>query len=230
MITILKTYHVIHNFPKNYPYHKKIFANLMFLLGGIIIHPRKNLLTNKDLMQARSILRRGDIILAGNLRTFYSLTIKEPVTHSGLYVGGNKIIHSIPDGVKYLSLHKLFTDYDTLAILRLPGNVKNRRNIIRDAIYYAKTEKEKPYDFDFKKGIQSFFCTKLVNESFKQAGYDSGLVSIKRPNNKIEKLKKHFTGAVEALHPFCFLNGNFNIVFVSHNLAFEGKKLKFIND
>jgi hypothetical protein len=228
MINIFQRYHIINNFPKKYPFHKKILSNIIFFFTGIIIHPRKNELTHKDLIKARLSLKRGDIILTGNLRTLLHSLIQEPVTHSSLYVGNLRFIHSMAEGVQYISLYKLFTDYDTLVILRLPKTVKKKKKIIRKTLKFAKTQFGKPYDFDFKQSPHSFFCTQLVNEAFKHAGYNTGLLSIKMSKKIPKKLKKHINGVVDALSPVDFLNGKFEVVYLSHNLEYKNKKLNYL--
>ena len=230
MINIFRKYHIIHNFPPAYPWYKKITANLLFLFFGIIIHPRKNWLTHDYLVRARLTLRKGDILLVGNSGTVLSSVIHEPVTHSAIYVGHHRFIHSFPDGVQYISLYKVYTDYDTMVLLRLSKKTRNKGKIIDKVMHYVKKQYGKPYDYEFKHGAQSFFCTELVNESYQHAGYDSGLTSLKRPKRIIKKIEEKINGAVDALEPINFLNGNFEVVFLSHNLEIKHNKLSFVNN
>ena len=226
MINIFSRYHLINNFPKKYPFYKKILSNIIFFFTGIIIHPRKNELTRKDLIKARLFLKRGDVILTGNLRTVLHSLIQEPVTHTSLYIGQDKFIHSMAEGVQFISLYKLFTDYDTLVILRLPKTVKKRNKIITQTIRFTKIQFGKPYDFEFNPGPQSFFCTQLINEAFKHAGYKTGLSSIKYSNKT--PIKEHINGVFGALSPVDFLKGKFDVVYLSHNLEYKNKKLIYL--
>lgn len=230
MINIFRKYHIIHNFPPAYPWYKKITANFLFFFFGIIIHPRNNWLTHDDLVRARLTLRKGDILLVGNSGTVLSSVIHEPVTHSAIYVGHHRFIHSFPDGVQYISLYKVYTDYDTMVLLRLPKKTRNKGKIIDKVMHYVKKQYGKPYDYEFKQGVQSFFCTELVNESYRHAGYDSGLTSLKRPKRIIKKIEEKINGAADALEPINFLNGNFEVVFLSHNLELKHNKLSFVDD
>jgi len=224
MTANIRRYYFIKNFPKNYPWYKKIVANIIFFITGTIIHPRKNLLTNEDIKQAKKIIKRGDIILLGNLRTALSEIINDPLTHSSIYMGGRKIIHAMgAEGVQYASYHSTFTNYDTVAVVRIPEKKRNRKEIIKKVIKYAKNQLKKPYDFEFKKGEKKFFCTKLVNNCFTDVGYDTGLSSIKK-----SKSKNFFSRAKNALRPIDFIKGNFETVFLSHNLKLKNKKLTFI--
>ena len=224
MINRFKRYHIIHNFPKGYPVLKRVVANLIFFFTAIIIHPRKNLLTHKDLILAKDKLRRGDIVLEGLYRTVLGKLIHEPITHSSIFLGKRRFVHAFSDGVQYISLHKVFTDYDSLCILRLP-KFKGRRKVIEKALEYAEKQVGKPYNYYFRKKIDSFFCTQLVNESFRHAGYNTGLASFKKPRKRLKKIEEKIFGGVEALHPLEILKGNFEIIWLSHDLKFFGKKL-----
>jgi hypothetical protein len=223
-------FHFIQNFPRNYPFYKRIFAHFVYFITGIIVHVRKNLLTHEDLIKARLELRKGDIVLLGNLREISSLFIKGTVTHAALYVGRKKFVHAIGDGVGYASLHHLFTEYDTLVILRLPKRIKKRRRIVKKAIAYAKEQIGKPYDYEFSKDEDKFFCTELVNAAYKHAGHITKLATVGKFHGFLEGLVKRISLAPKALLPEKFLQGNFRVVFVSHNLKVKKKRLILVED
>ncbi len=198
--------HIIRNFPKNYPFWKKILANIAFFVFGTIIHHRKNLLNKKDIRQAKKILKKGDIILVGGLRRLTSLIIRGAVTHSMIYLGHNRIIHAIADGVEIDHLYDVFCEYDTLAILRSTDhhlNPKIYRKKIEKVLEYAKSKIGKPYDFEFKAGKKEFYCTELLYFSFKKARIDTGV---------------QLTRKKLPLHPSKFINNHFQIILLSHNL------------
>ena len=119
MLDAIKKYHWISNFPKHYPFYKKLFANFVFFITGIVIHARKNQLNHKDLVKARLLLRKGDVVLWGNLREVSAMFIRGPVTHASIYVGRRKFIEAVGDGVTFNSFHHFFTEYDTFIILRV---------------------------------------------------------------------------------------------------------------
>jgi hypothetical protein len=223
MYNIFKKYHWIHNFPKRYPFYKKLFANFIYFLTGVVLHPRKNLLNNRDLVKSRLLLRKGDIVLLGNLRETSAFFIKGAVTHTALYVGRRTFIHAIGDGVEYTSLHHMFTEYDTMAILRLPQGIKRRKKTIKSAIKFAKEQLGKPYDFDFNKGVNKIFCTELVNESYLHAGHNTKLRTIQRVRSFKQKVLKAITNASIALKPERFIESNFDLIFLSHNLKVKRK-------
>ena len=227
MINPFKKWNIITNFPKNYPLHKKIWANFIYLISGIVIHPRKNFLTKKDMLKTMLHLKKGDILLLGNLREYSATIIKSPLTHATIYIGHKKVIHALGNGITISPLHHLFTEYDTLAILRILKETKHKRKIIKQAITYAKNQLGKPYDFDFNKKHDSFFCTQLINDAYKSTSYNTNLKDIKKPKNISTKIKEEITGAINALEPTDFLKGNFKLIFLSHNLKLENKKLIF---
>lgn len=206
--------HIIRNFPKNYPFWKKILANLTFFVFGTIIHQRKNLLNKSDIRKAKKALRPGDIILVGGLRRLTSLIIRGPVTHSLIYLGNNRVIHAIADGVETDHLYEVFCEYDTMTILRSIDNrlnPKTYRKKIQTTLDYAKAQLGKPYDFEFSSGKKGFYCTELLYCSFKKGNIETGL----------EMKKKKLP-----IHPMEFINNNFHIIFLSHNLKLINGQVK----
>lgn len=211
-------HHIIKNFPKNYPFWKKVYANILFFIGGIIIHHRKNLLTKEDLRQAFKTLKKGDLVLVGGLRKASAIFIDAPLTHSMIYTGHRTFIHSIGDGVEYASLHEVFCEYDTMLILRLKNHT---RKIVKKMIRYAKNQVGKPYSFDFKMRKSMFYCSALIHYALKAAGLNPK--NFETSNYK-GKLKPH------ALHPMNFIGKGFEIVCKSHNLMMKNKKIVLVEE
>jgi len=231
MSTNLIRFHMITNFPKDYPMYKKIYANILYFITGIVINPRKNALNYRDMIRARVKLRKGDIALWGNLREVSSLFIKGPLTHATLYVGKREFIEAVGDGVRYSSLYHLFTKYDTLVIMRVPRFYKGRRKIIKEAIQFALMQVGKPYDFDFSKGSRKLFCTELVNSAYQKAHYDTKLKNFGKFSGGGEEIIQRIVNAERALRPTIFAEkGNFKIVLLSHNLEMREKKLVLKKD
>ncbi|MFC1648121.1 YiiX/YebB-like N1pC/P60 family cysteine hydrolase [Nanoarchaeota archaeon] len=226
MMNVFQKYHIIQNFPEGYPLIKKIRDNLVFLVCSMIIHPRENLISPEDIREVTRKLRKGDVVLVGLLNTLFGNVMGDAVTHSLIYTGNKRFIHSQPaHGVEYISLHSVLTEYDTIAILRLPSNVKNRKKLIRNSIEYAKKQLHKPYNFDFKEGEKCLFCTQLVNDSYLHAGYKTGLASIKHQDSFKKKVEEAVSKAIDALRTEDMTGGNFEVVFLSHNLEIKNKKL-----
>ncbi len=195
-------HHIIKNFTKDASIWEKIAANLMFMFSVTKISFREKMLTKKEYHQIKKIIRAGDILLVGSLRRAVRLTTFEPVTHSILYVGHRRGVHAAADGVEYISLKKIFKEYDSLILLRPKINEEGRKKITSSAVKYAKSQIGKPFDFLFENGPDKFYCTHLVYDSFKNADFDTG---IKVSPGDILRIIK----------PIEFEKGNFEKIFLS---------------
>ncbi|MBT5274378.1 hypothetical protein HOH11_01260 [Candidatus Woesearchaeota archaeon] len=216
----------IKNFPKRRNKIKRLYDNFVFNVFGSIITRRRNWLSKKDIKKSRRKIRKGDILLLGNLRTAYSKIINEPITHSAIYVGGNKVIHAMgEDGVFSERMLNIYKRYDTLIILRSDLRKKEKALLIRN----AKSAIGIPYDFSFSNREDSFFCTEFVNKMFKKVGYKTNLISLHEPRSKSERVLRKINNAAISIRPSDFLKGNFTLIFLSHNLIFKNNKLKLIN-
>ena len=226
-LNIFKEYYLVRKFPKGYPLYRKIFDNVAFFIAALIIRPRDNLLNKRDRILTRLKIRRGDIVLVGNLRAVFSLFVDGPVTHSTLYAGYGRFIHAHAAGVEYISMREILALYDTLMILRVknvPGRKKIRRNVIRT----ARRQIDKPFNFTFNTTHEAWFCTQLVNETFLSSGYDTGVSTFRVPEKPIEKIKQKITNAAAALRPIDFCKGNFDVIFHSHTIEKKGDKYIFV--
>ena len=223
MFKLFKEFYIIKLFPKSYPFYKKIFCNVLFFFSRIIIHQRENELSSKDLLKANLLLRKGDIVLCGEHETILSLLIHDPVNHAAIYVGKRRFVEAIGKGVEYVSFHKLFTAYHSLVILRAAKGTK--RIIIRNAVKFAKSTVGQPYNYEFLQKGEGYFCSQLVNEAYRSAGYNTNLTSISLARTTRKRLEEKLSKAADALRPARMVKGNFRIIFVSHNLKLKGKKL-----
>ncbi len=223
MFKLFKEFYMVRNFPKDYPRYKKIMANIGFLFSRLIIHRRKNKLTFKDLFKANLILRKGDIVLCGEQETVLSGLIGDAVNHATIYVGRRRFIEAIGKGVVYVSFHKLFTEYNYLAILRTVKGTKRR--IIKNAVKFAKSKLGRPYDYDFSKKGDTYFCSEIANDAYRAAGYKTGLSSLSTPGTIKRKIEEKISKAANALRPQRMIKGNFRVMFLSHNLELKKKKL-----
>lgn len=174
-------------------------ANIMFFVGGTIIHHRENLLTDADLKRAKKSLKAGDVVLVGGHRRFSSLVIKGPVTHAMLYIGSRRFVHAVVDGIEIDSLHAVFCEYDTMVILRAIDADKNK---IKKALKFALSRVGVPFDFEFNNNPEAFYCSELILRAFRDAGIKTGLR----------------VSGTSPIHPMKFVNKHFRIVFLSHGL------------
>jgi hypothetical protein len=182
-----------------------------------------------DLVKTRLLLKKGDIVLVGDEKCFFATAIQSPITHAMMYLGNKRFINATCKGVRFKSLHEAFTLYDTLAILRIKS--KKAKQITKKAMVWAVSQYGKPYDFNFKKGADAFFCSELINEAFKEAGYKTKLRTVKKPKTALYKIVDKYWDGKDCLHPEEFITrGNFAIIFLSHNLLIEKRKLIYLSE
>jgi len=214
-------YHVVTNFKKRTPLFKRIAANVMFWLGTTKFAFRHCLLTRADHKKALRILQKGDIVLVGAHRKMSTVFIPGPVTHSLLAMNKKKLIHAIGDGVAEKKFTQLFHEYDTLMIVRPEIPDKKKKDIIYEAIKFAKKQMGKPYDFVFNyEEKDTFFCTQLISDSYDAAGFDLGLFDHHKTHNVIEKQIKRVANAVR---PADVVHGNVEVLFLSQYLDQDKK-------
>jgi uncharacterized protein YycO len=203
----------ITNFPKHYGVLKRGFYNLIHYLGDLLIHRSGNYLTKKDLKQARSHFKCGDLVLVGGLRLLSSSIINGPVTHALIYLGAHRFIHATSQGVSLIKLKSVFKDYDTLMILRHPDMNKTQSKVV---LQFLKEQLGKPYDFEFSNAEDRFYCSDLAYQAYSAAGLD------------LELPPKQRYLSYEAIHPMDYTKSNLQVVFLSHNLDFKGGRLVFL--
>ncbi|OIP80922.1 hypothetical protein COW94_01615 [Candidatus Peregrinibacteria bacterium CG22_combo_CG10-13_8_21_14_all_44_10] len=201
----------VDNFPEDASVKDKVIASVMYELGDIQIHDRPNYLSDEDLKAARKILQKGDVVLVGNFKALSSVAIGGPVTHTMLYVGDDKFIHSHAEGVETISMEEVFETYDTMIVVRLrQGNSA----IIDAAVEYAYSQLGKPYDFNFEEGTEAFYCSELVNFVYNEAGAEAI-----EPNPEGSASTFANWMDVQAIHPIDFVGGDFRTVFISSSLS-----------
>lgn len=149
-------------------------SKFLFMIFNIKLTFRRNHLTKQDYLLAKKLIRPGDLILVGNFQTLSALFMGKFFTHSLLYIGGGKCVHANARGVQKILFNKLFDIHDTLMIRR-PKIDYNRSEIIIKTISFIKKQVGKPYDFYLEHSNDSYFCTNLINESFKRAGFNTGV-------------------------------------------------------
>jgi hypothetical protein len=215
-------------FPKHYSWLKRILAQALFLCASIVIRDRENLLTQKDVRQARHVLKRGDVVLVGNLRILFSKFVRSPVTHSMLYIGRGRFVHAMGDGVGYITYHEVAIMYDTIVILRISEHSRAHA-ITTKAINFAKLQVGKAYNFFLSDEDLSFFCSQLVNNAYLYAEYNTKLESRKPSHFGIDTIVHPIKFDTGILRAGDFVKGNFDVVFTSHNVVVVEDRLGFVD-
>jgi len=205
---------------------KRYLSETIELFQKIKYKKRTNLLSKKDIFKIWIKIRKGDIILVGNLKEEIDILIPGPLTHIAMYLGHTKLISATWPCVKIASLRSFLKKYDTFVILRLPKKIPHSHRIIKQAIKFAKLQVGKPYESFGQAKKEHFFCTELVNDAYHHAGYKTGLKSIKPFRTTTDKIEKNITHVRHWLTPIEFIKGNFQIIFISHNLFVEKKEFK----
>ena len=220
---IFEHYKIIRNHPKNYNFFQKIIIEIIYLITVTNVRLRKNLLKHSTYLKVKTILRKGDVVILGDLKTLLSLFADGPVTHASIYIGKNKIIHAMGDGIDYMSLKQVFKEYDTMAIFRILKKTKKKKKIIRQVIKFAKKQLGKPYNYSTRDKKGKYFCTQFVNEAYKQAGYDTGVKNHYDNHKFRSEVLKIINKKGDILQPTSFLGSNFNLVYTSPNLKVKNK-------
>jgi len=224
-IVRLNNYHRINNFPKRSSLFKRVLSQAIFIFLVTKITLRKNHLEEADYLMANKLVEPGDLILAGGFRAVSGFFMGKFFTHSLLYIGQGECIHADSDGVDTISFKELFTAYDNLTILR-PQIKENYDGTIKKTIVFARAQIGKPYDFYLEHRHDRYFCTQLINDSFKSAGFDTG-VGIK------DKIRQNFLWIFWRIRKVVkaddFLRGNFDTIFISQGLEEKNQIIKNIS-
>jgi len=125
--------------------------------------PEHHKVTGNEVRIILDQIQPGDILL--NKHNGYLSTLLTPGrwTHAAIYIGGNKIIHSISSGVQEDDiLH--FCRCDSIAVLRVIESLRTDRFIelaINKAIKLKREDTD--YDFEFEQGDDEYYCTELID-------------------------------------------------------------------
>lgn len=164
----------------------KIWAKFLTIVGDIkifrwpfwvIYDPDDFQVRGKQVLEIMELVQPGDIILRGYNRyldgkfipnkTGYSSSdstknIGKGFSHGALYVGDNKIIHAVAEGVSEIDLIE-FTRCDRVAVFR-----PLKKSIRKSAVKKAKEllRDHTPYDFGFKLGVDAVYCFELCAECY----------------------------------------------------------------
>jgi hypothetical protein len=193
---------------------KNFSSKILLKFFSLKISFRPHNLKERDYLRSKEIIKKGDLILVGDFKSISGLFIGKYFTHSLLYIGRGACIHAGPKGVSKILFKEIFKKYDTCMILR-PNICLAYDDVVEKAIRFAKKQVGKPYDIFFEADNSSYFCTDLINDSFFQAGFDTGVrnkeVNKKGLINVFGRIKK----AARADH---FLRANFSKVFISRDI------------
>lgn len=164
---------IVRNFPTHYTFFKRVYANVIHLLGDLKVVPVSRQLTKLDKKRFKRALKPGDIVLSGGLRMLSSLFVQGAVTHALIYAGQNHFYHVNAHGVERTRIKPLLRMADTLMIVRHPELNPKKLKLLKA---FLKSKLGTPYNFDFERCDDSYICSDLIQDAFDHCG-----LSIKTP-------------------------------------------------
>jgi len=133
-----------------------------------------------DTRDAMDIIQAGDIILRGYNHYLDGVFIPGEYSHTGVYVGNGKMIHSIAEGVSEINIIQ-FLRCDRFMILRPKFG---QEKAIKRLWKWIGID----YDFEFKSGNSALYCHELGAEAYKELNVERKTPYLwKFKFNKMEK-------------------------------------------
>ena len=123
----------------------------------LVYDPSEYEIDGMHMQKALSVLEPGDVILRGYNHYLDNYFVDDPYrySHGALYIGNNKIIHAVAEGVS--EIHTIdFMKCDRICILRPAAD---KAFAIEQAIKFLKDNV--PYDFSFNFGSSALYCFEL---------------------------------------------------------------------
>jgi hypothetical protein len=179
-----------------------IFGDIKVFLWPlwIVYQPNSFRIKGAETRQVSAILKPGDVVMRAYINYLDGYFIpkgRSKCSHSGLYVGDGKVVHSIAEGATEIDLID-FCRTDRLVVLR-PNKGQD------DAVNRAKdfAIKKIPYDFDFKPEPGKFYCHELTAYCYKEL--------------EIRQLSRKILGIINSPEAYLadsfYTNSNFEIIY-----------------
>jgi len=111
-------------------------------------------------------LKKGDVILSKSIGELTNWLISGEYKHCALYLGDDKVIEAVKDGVRITDLDYFCVSKDYLAICR-PRFADDAT--ADKAVFYAVEHKNAKYDFNFCPSEEAFYCAELVTAAYRYA-------------------------------------------------------------
>lgn len=133
---------------------KKFWSWFLTGFGKIGLVRQEPRLTGKQIEEIITLVQPGDII--GRTFDLYldNWLIPGDLDHSSIYIGDNKIIHSVAPCVEEINIIDFLRGADYAGVLR--------PNYLGSIVERAKSALGKPYDFMFSKDESEFYCHELT--------------------------------------------------------------------
>lgn len=132
-------------------------------------------------------IKDGDVLLSHETWHLTNLFIPGYYKHAAVYFEGY-VIEAVGVGVRRVHLAKWLYDKDSVCVVR--ANVVGKR-----VGRFALSQVGKPYDYQFEKSVESFYCSELVWMSL-NAGSRREIISKRRTMGVETVLAQDFRDAV----------------------------------
>ena len=126
----------------------------------VVYDPTSFKVTGEQILEILQVLRPGDVVLRKFDSYADSKFIPGDYSHGAVYVGDNKIIHAVAEGVSEIDVVS-FCMCDRICILRPRVGM---RNAVAKAKKFAKDKV--PYDFAYKRNSSALYCFELCAECY----------------------------------------------------------------
>jgi len=136
------------------------------IIGKLHYAPHDRLLRASMIKDMLDLIRSGDVIVAYSRGELTNPFIDGDFKHAAMYVGEGNIIQAIGKGVELEGFEDFCASKDRIAILRPLFCDTSTAKIAAKA---AKSQIDKPYDYYFEIGEQSFYCAELIEWAYKFA-------------------------------------------------------------
>jgi len=137
----------------------QIFKYPCFIMLGHTAYKMKG----EDVRDVLNVIQPGDIVLRRYDNYISGLMIPGYFTHASIYVGDNKIIHMLGDGIDSQDI-LTFCRCDEVAIIHC--NIEQiKKDAISKAKQYLDSNTEYDFSFDFSNDTR-LSCTELIENIF----------------------------------------------------------------
>ncbi len=178
----------------------KIFRWPFFL----VYHPASFRVKGSHTRRIIETVRPGDVLMrsyVNYLDGFFIPKGESGCSHSGIYIGENKVVHSIAEGSTLDDIID-FCRADKIIVLRPAGGqewaLEHARRCVDDRI---------PYDFNFEPGPGKYYCHEFTASCY--------------PDLDIQPLSRKVFGLIASPRAFLadsfYTNGNFTPVYPSES-------------
>lgn len=147
----------------------KAYSEFLTWAGNIRIYPLGLVLfgktsyniNGKDMREIISLIQPGDVLLRAYTNYVSSFFIKGAFSHAGIYIGENKVLHVMSEGILEEDI-LTFMRTDRLAVCRFNDPVVVVESAIERAV--AQYNKGSEYDFYFDTSCSKrFYCSEFVD-------------------------------------------------------------------